>query len=75
MMITIEGRTNARATELVGDPVTFPATAATPDEEVVRFKETHRQMRFKFSSNVVGGDFQMGKVFAQTTPSDKRNTT
>jgi hypothetical protein len=75
MMISIEGRTNARATELAGDPVTFPATAGTPDEEVVRFKETHRQMRFRFSSNVVGGDFQMGKVFAQTTPSDKRNTT
>jgi hypothetical protein len=75
MMVSIEGRTNARSTEYNSDPVTFPATASLPEQEVVRLKETRRQMRFRFSSNVVGGDFQMGKVFAQTQPSDKRNTT
>ena len=38
----------------------FPETASTPQQQVVFFKTQRRQLRFRFESNTLGGDYQMG---------------
>jgi hypothetical protein len=38
----------------------------------VFFKEQRRELRFKFSSNTVGGDYQMGNVIAHIEAADGR---
>jgi hypothetical protein len=70
MECQITGRANARGPEVTSDPKTFPDTATTPHEQVVFFKEIRREMRFKFSSNVVGGNYQMGQCIAHIEPAD-----
>jgi hypothetical protein len=70
MSVEVTGRANARAPEVTSDPQYFPETPATPQEQVVFFKDIRRQMRFKFSSNTVGGDYQMGLCLAHIEPAD-----
>ena len=50
--------------------MTITETATTPQEEVVYFKEQRRELRFRFESNVIGGDYQMGLVLAHVQPGD-----
>jgi hypothetical protein len=38
----------------------------------VFFKEQRRELRFKFQSNTIGGDYQMGQVIVHLQPSDGR---
>jgi hypothetical protein len=45
---------------------------STPDEEVVKFKETRRIMTLRFESNTVGGDYQMGDTIVHVHPADGR---
>lgn len=70
MTVQITGRANARSPRIEGAAVLFPAVAATPDQQVVRLKEQRRQLRFRFESNVPGGDYQMGLVLAHVQPGD-----
>ncbi len=70
MTCQVTGRANARSPEVTSSEHAFPATAATPQEQVVFFKETRREMRFIFKSNVVGGDYQMGQCIAHIETSD-----
>ena len=70
MTVQIMGRANARAPEVNGEIMTFSDTATTPDQQVVRFKEQRRELRFRFESNVSGGDYQMGQVLAHVQPGD-----
>jgi len=70
MTVQIMGRANARAPEVNGEIMTFPDTATTPDQQVVRFKEQRRELRFHFESNVPGGDYQMGQVLAHVRAGD-----
>ena len=70
MTVAVHGRANARAPEIDGDPVTFEDTAATPQDQVVTLKTQRRELRFRFESNVVGGDYQMGLVLAHVQPGD-----
>lgn len=70
MTVSITGRANARAPEVVSDPVTFPASPTEPYQQIVVLKEQRRELRVKFSSNVVGGDYQMGQVIAHIGPGD-----
>jgi hypothetical protein len=70
MTCQITGRANARGPEVAGPPKVFVATPSTPQEQVVFFKETRREMRFKFQSNAVGGNYQMGQCIAHIEPSD-----
>lgn len=72
MSVEIRGRANARAPEVNSDPVAFPATASTPAEQLVRFREQRREMRVRFTSNAPGGDFQQGQVIAHIAPADRR---
>lgn len=62
MSLIVKSRWNARSPTNTSAPYNFAATAATPAEEVLTIRETGRYMRFNFSSNVAGGDYEMGKV-------------
>jgi hypothetical protein len=69
--VVVSGKMNARAPEVVGTPVIFPATASQVYEQVVVMKEQRRELRVKFSSNVLGGDYQMGQIIAHIGQGDK----
>lgn len=70
MTVQITGRANARSPEVSGPIMTIPETPATPQEQVVYFKEQRRELRFRFESNAIGGDYQMGLVLAHIQPGD-----
>ncbi len=72
MSITIKGRANAKATVVDGATETIFAVPASPDEETVKFKEIKRLMSFRFESNIVGGNYELGKSFAHIEPADGR---
>ena len=68
MTVTITGRANAKSKEVDGPTMTIYENPATPYEQVVHFKEERRQLRFRFESNVVNGDYQMGQVIIHIEP-------
>ena len=70
MTVEVRGRANARAPEVNGPAKTFVETPQTPQEQVVYFKEQRRELRFRFTSNCVGGNYQMGLVLAHLQPGD-----
>lgn len=70
MTVQIRGHANARSPEVGGEVKTFVAAPTTPDEQIVFMKEQRRQLRFRFSSNVVGGNYEMGLVLAHLQPAD-----
>lgn len=70
LIVQVMGRRNARSAEVDGPIMTITETATTPQEEVVYFKEQRRELRFRFESNVIGGDYQMGLVLAHVQPGD-----
>jgi hypothetical protein len=72
MSVQVTGRINARSPEVSSQVKFFPAVANTPDEQLVFFKEQRRELRFKFVSNTVGGDYQMGEVIAHIESTDHR---
>jgi hypothetical protein len=72
MSVRVVGRINARAPEVVGEPVFFPASASVPADELVFFKEQRRQLRFRFESNTVDGDYQMGQIIVHLAQADGR---
>jgi hypothetical protein len=70
MTVQIVGRANARAKEVVGEVKTFNDNPTTPFEQVVFFKEIRREMRFRFESNTINGDYQMGQIIAHVGEAD-----
>jgi len=70
MTVAVHGRANARAPEVETEPMMFPETASTPQEQVVFFKTQRRELRFRFESNTLGGDYQMGLVLAHLQEGD-----
>jgi hypothetical protein len=68
MTVQVLGRRNARAPQEDGPVMTFPDTATSVDEEVVYLKEERRQLRLRFGSNVIGGDYQMGVPLLHIRP-------
>jgi hypothetical protein len=70
MTVQIVGRANARSKEVYSEPMTFSDVATTPQEQVVFFKEIRREMRFKFESNTINGDYQMGQVLVHIGEAD-----
>ena len=61
MTVQILGRANAKSVEVDGPLKTIYANPSTPYEQVVMFKEQRRQLRLKFESNAINGDYQMGQ--------------
>ena len=70
MTVQAMGRANARAPEVNGELKTIHESPQTPQEQVVYFKEQRRELRFRFQSNTIGGDYQMGLVLAHLQPGD-----
>ena len=70
MTVQVMGRANARAQEVNGIPMTFVETPQTPQEQVVFLKTQRRELRFRFESNTLGGNYQMGLVLAHVQPGD-----
>ena len=72
MSVQVTGRINARAPEVTSEPRVFPDQPSEVYQQQVFFKEQRREMRFRFSSNTIGGDYQMGQILAHITVSDGR---
>jgi hypothetical protein len=72
MTLEVHGRANARSPEVESGPHTFPALQdiVTPQEQVIYLKEQRRELRFRFTSNALGGDYQMGLILAHLQPAD-----
>lgn len=70
MTVQVMGRANARAPEVNGIQMTITETPQTPQEQVIYFKEQRRELRFRFESNAVGGNYEMGLVLAHLQPGD-----
>ena len=70
MTVSVRGRANARAPEVNGIIMTFVENPQTPQEQVVFLKTQRRELRFRFESNTLGGDYQMGLVLAHVQPGD-----
>lgn len=75
LTVRVNGRSNARAPNRIGETYTFPAVATNAEEEIVRTKEARRLMSFRFESNAIDGDYQMGQTMAHIQPADGRVTT
>lgn len=74
MQVQIVGNTNARSPDVESDVQTFPASATGAGDQTVMFKTSRRQLRFRFLSNTLSGDFFMGKIIGQVEPVEKRVT-
>ena len=72
MTVQITGRINARAPEVTGPAFVFPANPTTPEQQQVFFKEQRREMRFRFESNTIDGDYQLGQTIAHIEVADGR---
>lgn len=71
MTVEVIGRANARAPTVTSNVVTFVDNpGSNPAAQIVPFKEQRREMRVRFTSNTVGGDYQMGQVLMHIEPGD-----
>jgi hypothetical protein len=70
MTMQVTGRANARSPEVTTEPHTIYETPPTPQDQVVYFKTQRRELRFRFESNAIGGDYQMGLVLAHVQSGD-----
>jgi hypothetical protein len=72
MTLEVHGRANARSPEVESTPLTFPDVEGilTPQQQVLYLKEQRRELRFRFTSNAIGGDYQMGLILAHIQPGD-----
>ena len=71
MTVQITGRANARAPEVYSTVFTFPEQAVAPHEQIVMLKEQRRELRARFESNAVGGDYQMGQIIGHVESGDR----
>ena len=71
MTVQVTGRANARAPEVYSTVFTFPETASAPYEQIVMLKEQRRELRVRFESNAVYGDYQMGQIIGHIDSGDR----
>jgi hypothetical protein len=71
MTVQVTGRANARAPEVYSSVFSFPETAAEPYQQIVMLKEQRRELRLRFESNAVGGNYQMGQIIGHIDSGDK----
>ena len=70
MTVQVIGRSNARAPEVYGEIYTFPESAQQTYQQIVMLKEQRRELRLRFESNAINGDYQMGQIIAHIDVSD-----
>lgn len=71
MTVQVTGRANARAPEVYSSVFTFPESASTPHEQIVMLKEQRRELRVRFESNAVYGNYQMGQIIGHIETGDR----
>jgi len=73
MTVQVTGRANARAPEVYSSNFTFvdPNNINEPFQEIVMLKEQRRELRVRFESNEVYGDYQMGQIIGHVSTGDK----
>jgi hypothetical protein len=71
MTVQVTGRANARAPEVVSSTFTFPEQANQPFEQIVMLKEQRRELRVRFESNALYGDYQMGQIIGHIESGDR----
>jgi hypothetical protein len=71
MTVQVTGRANARAPEVYSGAITFVDEPTAPQQQTVPLKEQRRELRLKFGSNEIGGDYQMGQIIAHLDAGDK----
>jgi hypothetical protein len=73
MTVQVTGRANARAPEVFSSNFTFvdPNNISEPFQEIVMLKEQRRELRVRFESNEVYGDYQMGQIIGHVSSGDK----
>lgn len=75
MTLTITGNANARSVTDDAEAITFaPGPTSESGEQILRPKVERRQMRFRWESNVAGGDFEIGLPIAHLGPGSGRET-
>jgi hypothetical protein len=67
MTVVVTGRPFAQSEDVESDPYTFG-----PNTGKVDMREQRRELRLRFRSNVVGGNYQLGKVLLSATIGDVR---
>jgi hypothetical protein len=70
MTVQVIGRSNARAPEVYGNIYAFPDTAEATYQQIVTLKEQRRELRLRFESNAIDGDYQMGQIIAHIDVGD-----
>ena len=70
MTVRVVGRANARSPEVETEEHVITETPQTPQEQVIYFKTQRRELRFRFASNTIGGDYQMGLILAHLRSGD-----
>ena len=70
MTVQVIGRSNARAPEVYGNIYSFPDTAQATYQQIVTLKEQRRELRLRFESNAIDGDYQMGQIIAHIDVGD-----
>lgn len=73
MTVQVTGRANARAPEIYSTTFEFPESAAAdkPYEQIVMLKEQRRELRVRFESDSVYGNYQMGQIIGHIDTGDK----
>jgi hypothetical protein len=74
MSVTVTGSQNAKAGDVEEASATFPADPDDQRDTIVQVKASRRQMRFRFESNEVDGDYWAGKPLAIVNPTGGRAT-
>jgi len=76
MTVTVYGNSTSRAPTEIAAPVVIsdPGTGVAEGLEVIELDNEHRQIRFRFESNCLGGDYEAGQTFAHITPVEGRVT-
>lgn len=70
MSVQVTGRANARAPEVYSSVFTFPEKPTEPYEQIVMMKEQRRELRVRFESNAIYGDYQMGQIIGHMSTGD-----
>jgi len=70
MTVNVTGRANARAPEVTSTTFVFPENASSTSEQIVMLKEQRRELRVRFGSNTIGGNYQMGQIIGTLDTGD-----
>lgn len=68
MTVEVTGREFAQGPDIYSEPFTFSQNTGKID-----LREQRRQIRLRFTSNTLNGNFEMGRVILHTEPGDVRS--